>query len=227
MLTKTKGIVLRFVRYKETSVIATIYTQREGVVSVIANSVRSKTSSGKIALFQPISLVELVIYFNPLKNINRISEIKNYHPLHALRQDPIKSTITIFLTEVLNKCLKEEVGNTPMYTFIEEAIIFLNEQPTGFQDFHLFFLIKLSQYLGFKPASVNDFSDHITNKAFYKDAENSKIAENLLTLNLGSSLSTTNNIRQIILSDLLEYYQNHMELGKLKSLEILHELLHS
>lgn len=227
MQLKTKGIVLRFVRYKETSVIATIYTQQEGLLSIIANSVRSKTSSGKIALFQPMSLVDLVIYFNPAKNINRISEIKSYHPLHSLRQDPIKSTIAIFLTEMLNKCLKEEVGSPSLYSFIEDSIILLDNQPSNFEDFHLIFLLRLSQYLGFKPVSVKDFADHISNKAFYNDAENYEIAERMLAAEIGTHLSLTNKHRQAILSDILEYYQNHMEIGKLKSLEILHELLHS
>ena len=105
MLLKTKGIVLRFVKYKESSVIATIYTLEKGVVSVIANSVRSKNSKDKIALFQPLSLIELLIYHNTSKNISRVSEISSYHPLHNLRQDPIKASISFFITELLNKCL--------------------------------------------------------------------------------------------------------------------------
>jgi DNA repair protein RecO (recombination protein O) len=227
MLIKTKGIVLRFVKYKETSVIATIYTEQEGLVSVIANSVRSKSSSSKIALFQPLSLVDLVLYFNHTKNINRISEIKSHQPLHQLRQNPIKSTITIFLTEVLNKCIKEEVGNSSMYAFVENSIICLDEQQDDIENFHLIFLVNLSQHLGFRPTSSKDFLDHISNKSFYKERKNQTVLEALLASNFTVQLHISNVMRQTILADLLEYYQNHIELGKLKSVEILHELLHS
>ncbi|MCB0496377.1 MAG: DNA repair protein RecO [Cyclobacteriaceae bacterium] len=227
MLIKTKGIVLRFVKYKESSVIATIYTEKEGLVSVIANSVRSKNSAGKIALFQPMSLVDLVLYFNHSKNISRVSEIKSTHPLHQLKQDPIKSTIAFFLTEVLNKCLKEEVGNQPLFTFIEKSIIDLDTRKDAFHNFHLIFLIKLSQYFGFRPVSTNDFIEQIANKSFYKDKKNLAKLEVLLTSDFEDVILLESTTRYTLLLDLLEYYQNHIELGKIKSIDILHELLHS
>ncbi len=226
MLLKTKGIVLRFVKYKESSVIATIYTLEKGVISVIANSVRSKNSKGKIALYQPLSLVELVIYYNQTKNISRVSEISSYNPLHNLRQDPIKSTISIFITELLNKSLKEEESNPPFYNFIQNSIIHLNEQKNEVQNFHLIFLIKLSLFLGFKPHSTKDFIHQISNSAFYKNQNHMSIFQNLLTANYESILQITNELRNTILKDLIEYYQIHIELGEINSIDVLHELLH-
>jgi len=227
MLLKTKGIVLRFVKYKESSVIATIYTLEKGLISVIANSVRSKNSKGKIALFQPLSLVELVIYFNQTKNISRVSEISSYNPLHDLRQDSIKSTISIFLTEILNKSLKEEESNPPFYDFIQNSIIHLDEQKKEVQNFHLLFLIKLSLFLGFKPHSTSDFIHQISNTSFYNNQVHLSILKSLLVANYESSLIITSEQRNTILKDLIEYYQIHMELGKINSIDILHELLHA
>ena len=227
MLLKTKGIVLRFVKYKESSVIATIYTLEKGVVSVIANSVRSKNSKGKIALFQPLSLIELLIYHNASKNISRVSEISSYNPLHNLRQDPIKASISFFITELLNKCLKEEEGNPPFYDFIQNSLIHLNEQVKETENFHLIFLIKFSLFLGFKPHSTSDFIQQISNSSFYTSKENLSKLNSLLTASYETQLYMTSNFRNTILLDLVEYYQNHIELGKINSIEILHELLHS
>lgn len=227
MLLKTKGIVLRFLKYKESSVIATVYTFEKGVVSVIANSVRSKNSKGKIALFQPLSLVELVIYYNEAKNISRISEINSYNPLHNLRQDPIKATISIFITELLNKILKEEEGNPPFYNFIQNSIAHLDEQSNEIQNFHLVFLIKLSLFLGIKPHSTSDFIHQISNSSFYNSGELNSKLEDLLMANYESSLDLSNNERSTILKDLIEYYQNHLDLGKINSINVLHELLHT
>ncbi len=226
MLVKTKGIVLRFVKYKETSVIATIYTIDKGVISVIANSVRNKNGKGKIALFQPLSLVEIVIYYNPSKSISRISEISSYHPLHNLRQDAVKSSISIFITEMLNKCLKEEEANPPFFNFIQNSIIHLNEQQSEVQNFHLIFLLKFSLFLGFKPHSTNDFVQQITNSSFYLNNTNAITLEILLKANYETPLNLESTTRFKILADLLEYYQHHIDIGKINSIEVLHTLLH-
>ncbi len=227
MLLKTKGIVLRFVKFKETSIIATIYTLEKGIISVIANSVRSKNSKGKIALFQPLSLVELVVYYNESKNISRVSEISSYHPLHNLRQDPIKASISFFIIEILNKSLKEIESNPPFYNFIQNSILHLDEQENKTQHFHLIFLIKLSLFLGFKPYSINDFINQIPPSSFYQEKENSAIMKTLLNANYESHIVLTSTLRNRILEDLISYYKTHIELGKVNSIEVLHELLHN
>jgi len=227
MLVKTKGIVLRFVKYKESSVIATIYTAEKGVISVIANNVRSKKSKGKIALFQPLSLVELVIYYNATKNISRVSEINSYYPLHNLWQNPIKASISFFINEMLNKCLKEEEANPPFFNFIQNSVIHLNEQEKETQNFHLIFLVKLSLFLGFKPSSATDFIEQISNPSFYISAGNLLLLESLLSANYETCLTLQGSTRTKILTDLLEYYQCHTDIGKVNSINVLHELLHN
>ena len=84
MLHKTKGIVLNFVKFKETSVIVKIYTEKFGLQSYIENGVRSSKSKNKIALFQPLTQLELVVYHDPKKEINRISEIRCILPYKSI-----------------------------------------------------------------------------------------------------------------------------------------------
>lgn len=223
MLLKTKGIVLRFVKYKETSVIATIYTLEKGLISVIANGVRSK--KGKIALFQPLSLVEQIIYYNEQKKISRISEIHSYMPLHALRQDPIKASIAIFITEVLNKCLKEEESHEALYNFLQNSIIHLNEQSQLLGQFHLLFLVKLSLFLGIKPSASNDFLHHLTDTQAYQQKEAKHTLEQLLEAGYDTALRISPTLRNQLLNDLLHYYRVHLDIGSFNSVEVLHELL--
>jgi DNA repair protein RecO (recombination protein O) len=54
-LHKTKGLVLRTVKYGETSIIVTIFTELFGVQTYLVNGVRSssKKGAGKAGLFQP------------------------------------------------------------------------------------------------------------------------------------------------------------------------------
>lgn len=223
MLLKTQGIVLRFVKYKETSVIATIYTRHKGLVSVIANSVRSK--KGKIALFQPLSMVELVIYYNEQKQISRISEISSYHPLHQLRQNPVKACIGIFITELLNKCLKEEEAHEALYDFIQNSIVHLNEQAQFLSHFHLLFLVKLSLFLGIKPSTSADFLHHLPDTQAYQQEEAKQALEQLLVAGYDTTLRISPTLRHQMLNDLLHYYRVHLDIGSFNSVEVLHELL--
>ena len=76
MLYKTRGIALSYIRYKESSIIARIFTETFGMQSYIVNGIRSKNAKTKIALFQPLTILDLVVYNNKKKDINRISERK-------------------------------------------------------------------------------------------------------------------------------------------------------
>jgi DNA repair protein RecO (recombination protein O) len=73
---KTKGIVLKTVKYGETSVIVTAFTELFGTQTYLQNGVRTsnKKGQGKANLFQPGAILDLIVYHNELKNIQRIKE---------------------------------------------------------------------------------------------------------------------------------------------------------
>src|SRR6266550_2315079 len=77
-LHKTKGIVLRTVKYGETSIIVSIFTELFGIQSYLVNGVRTSTKkgSGKANLFQPSAILDLIVYHNELKNLQRLKEFK-------------------------------------------------------------------------------------------------------------------------------------------------------
>jgi len=80
MLHKTKGIVLNYIKYSDTSIIAKIYTEAFGLQSYIVNSVRSSKAKNKIALFQPLTLLEMVVYHKNHQGLQRISEMRTAEP---------------------------------------------------------------------------------------------------------------------------------------------------
>ena len=87
MLFKTRGIVFRFTKYGESSIIVTIFTEMFGLQSYIVNGVRDKTSKNKIALYQPLTLLDLVVYHRENATIFRIKEVKCLHPYQTIHQD--------------------------------------------------------------------------------------------------------------------------------------------
>jgi DNA repair protein RecO (recombination protein O) len=107
MLYKTRGIVLSHIKYKETSIIARIFTDAFGSQSYIVNGVRSTNARTKIGLFQPLTLLDLVVYHNSKKEINRISELKPGFTFHSIPFNIKKMAIALFITELLGKTLKE------------------------------------------------------------------------------------------------------------------------
>jgi len=161
MLQKTRGLVLNYLRYRETSIIVKIYTEEFGVQTYIENGVRSSKGKNKIALFQPLTLLDLVVYFKDSAGIQRISEIKVNHPYSTIPFDITKSTIALFITEVLSKTLKEEAGNPRLFQFLRESLIWLDQATEGYENFHLWFLLRLSFYLGFEPTTGQQLAQEL------------------------------------------------------------------
>lgn len=221
MIHKTRGIIFRFTRYGETSIIVTIFTEAFGLQSYIVNGVRSKTSKNKIALYQPLTLVNLVVYHRERANLERIKEIQCFHPYQSLTVDIKKSTIAMFITELLNKTVKEESAAESLFDFLVDGLIRMDKLSSGTENSHLIFMIKLSRYLGFGPQFVNEvLGGRVT------DENTEIILRDLLTAEFENQLVVTSEQRRKILELLLKFYQEHLEnFGELKSVPVLRDIL--
>ncbi len=139
---KTRGIVLRTVKYGETSLIVTIFTELFGVQSYIVNGVRTSTKkgTGKANLFQPTAILDLVIYHNELKHLNRIKEFKWHYLYKHIFSDVPKNAVALFMIELVTKCLKQPEPNPELFEFCEDAFIHLDESSGSVMaNFPLFF----------------------------------------------------------------------------------------
>jgi DNA repair protein RecO (recombination protein O) len=153
MLHSTKGIVLRTVKYGETSVIVLIFTEKLGVQSYLINGVRasSRKGTGKANLFQPAALLDLVVYQNERKQLNRIREFKWAHIYTNIFSDVPKNAVSLFMVELLTKCLKQPEPNNQLFQFCEDAFIHLDESSLPVMaNFSLYFALHLSSLLGFQ-----------------------------------------------------------------------------
>lgn len=220
MIITTRGIVLRFTRYRETSIITSIFTEEVGVSTFIVNNVRSAKARFKPSYFEPLSLVELTAYHHPDREINRLNEIKSIAPLHSLRQDIYKSSIIVFLAEVLNKVIVEKDRNEALFNFLFKALLAFEAVP-GNNNFHLQFLLQLTPYLGFSVENPDDFINESGNQSFYREPLNLDLLKSLTKSALASEITMDNSKRSIILNDIVLYYQHHLGITKLKSLEVL------
>ena len=220
MLITTKGIIFRVTKYRETSIIVNIYTEQLGLNSYIVNGVRAAKGKYKIGHFEPLNLVEIIAYHKPGREIERLTEIKSAHPLHNIKLDIYKSTMSMFLVEVLNKCLVEHDKNEALFYFLYNAILTL-ENTTKNNNFHLQFMLKLTSYLGFGIHDSKMFIGQSNNSLFYATEANNLVLQALIESDLSDVLKITRDQRQNILNDILIYYRLHLEMSKLKSLEVL------
>jgi DNA repair protein RecO (recombination protein O) len=219
MLQKTRGIVFRFTKFGETSIIVSIFTEQFGLQSYIVNGVRSKSAKNKIALYQPLTLLNLVVYHREHANIERIKEISCFHPYQSLTADVKKSTIAMFITEIVNKTIKEESHVQEIFSFLTDSLIAIDSLQTAFENSHLIFLIKLSRYLGFGVHHVNEIvGGRIT------DEETEKTLSVLITADYADVIHLSNQERKNILDLLLSFYADHIgNFGEIKSVQVLRE----
>jgi len=221
MLHKTRGIVFRFTKYGETSIIVSIFTEQFGLQSYIVNGVRSKSAKGKIALYQPLTLLELVVYHKENANILRIKEVQCAHQYQSLTTDFKKATQAMFLTEMLNKSVKEQSHAQELFTFLFEALVALDEQKVGYENSHLIFLLKLSRYLGFEPQLIEEVL-----QGRLADAVEEGLLQKLLKADFDDHLVMTATHRRNLLDLLLRFYATHIDnLGEIKSVQVLKEIL--
>lgn len=221
MLHKTKGIVFRFTKYGETSIIVTLFTEVFGLQSYIVNGVRSKSGKNKIALFQPLTLLELIVYHREHANINRIKEVKCLHPYQSIPFDIKKSSLMMFINEVINKAVKEESHASDLCNFLIQSFITLDQMTERSENFHLQFLFKLSRFLGFGAYHVNDVLG-----VRMASTENEMLIARLLTSDYTQYIEMENQQRREILDLILKFYADHLDnIGEMKSVSVLREIL--
>lgn len=221
MIYKTRGIVFRFTKFRETSIIVTIFTELFGLQSYVVNGVRSKNSKNKIALYQPLTLLDLVVYHRENANIERIKEIRCLHPYNTLTSDIKKATMALFITELLNRSVKDESHAQELFEFICNSMIALDSIPSEYENFHLIFLLKLTRYLGFGIQNTNEvLGGRIT------DEVSEKLLSTLIQMDYKDNLKLTTQQRRHLLELILKFYTDHMgTLGEMKSLQVLREVL--
>ena len=239
MIQKTKGIVLHSIKYGDTSLIAHLYTEDFGRHSFLFKGVRSNKSKIKSNIIQPIFILNLESYFKEGKDLSLVKEASLTKPFTHIPYELHKSAQAMFIAEILYHCLREEELNKPLFEFICSSIEYFDLMTSGSADFHIIFLVKLSKYLGFYPASretENDFvsdikpgiyKDHIPTHFDYINHSNSALLDKILNANYENliDLDLNHKKRNDLLEAILKFYSFHIEeITRLKSFLILRGL---
>jgi len=243
-LHKTKGIVLRAVKYGETSLIVTIFTELFGLQSYLVNGVRtsSKKGSGKANLFQATAILDMVVYNNELKHLNRIKEFKWSYLYQHIFSDVPKNAVALFMIELLTKCLKQPEANPELFEFCEDAFIHLDES-TGsvMANFPLFFALHLPVFFGFRISdeysdknSIVDLQEGMfvperPDHFHFLEGKQAEVTSELLKMMQPEELEQlklNHDFRRQLLFAYETYYALHIQdFGTMKTLPVLREVL--
>lgn len=242
MIFSTKGIVLRAIKYGETSIIASIFTEIFGIQSYMLNGVRTSGKTSKAHFFQPSSLLELQVYHNELKNLQRIKELKWSILYKNILSDVTKNAVALYMVELLQKSLKQPEANADLFHFCEDAFLQLdiaNDEITA--NFPIYFSLQLAPFLGFRLQDNYSEKRNVFNlrEGNFSDAESSApdhlgvdisfhISQLLKAIHPEdlSEIKINRNIRRTILKSMESYYAWHIpEFGSMKTLPVLSEIL--
>ncbi len=237
MVVATKAIVFSSIKYSEADLIVSCYTEVAGIKSyLLRNILKSKKGKLKASYFQPLTQLEIIADHKNKGTLEYIKEAKVFHPYQTLHTDIVKSGLVMFLSEILKNCIREEEANPELYIFLENSFQWLDEND-GVANFHIYFLLQLSMYLGFYPDATNIEDEYFNimegnfqskNTGNYcLDGSHIENFKKLFGINHDSlrTLKLSQNGRNELLELILAYYSFHIQgYQKPKSLAVLNQL---
>lgn len=244
MTHKTKGIILRTVKYGETSVITTVYTELFGMQSYIAKGVRqtSKKGATKANYFQPAAMLEMEVYHNELKNLQFIKEYEWSYLYEHVFFNVIKNAAAMYMIELLQHGIKQPEANAELFYLIEDSLKQLDKgNETLTANLPLYFTLHFAAELGFQlqgeyskrtPAldlQEGHFVAEAPSHVYYLAGELAETTSKLNTIHFYNELEKfhlNRHTRRELLEAYRQYFALHIEeFGVLKSLNVLQEVL--
>lgn len=228
MLVKTRGIVVSYIRYKESSIIVKIFTRELGLKAYIVNGVRSSNAKIKMGFFQPLTILDMVVYNKDSVGLNRISEVKLGKAYQKIPFDFLRSGIAMFMAEVLSRSIYEGYQNEDLFDFLEEALFFLDEEKVVLSHYPIVFLWGMARYLGFAPNLAGEFYDELREDFTKRIDWGPEMAylDRLMVEDFSFTEKIPSQIRRNLLDHLLVFFSKRLDQpAEWKSVKVLRQMM--
>ena len=239
MLTKSKAIVLKCIKYGDQKLIVDLYTEQHGRITTAVKISHSKKAKMRNMFFRPLTMLNVEIDYRERLQMQKINDVQMYMPWISLQTDPVKMSIGMFLAEVLYYAVRQEQGDSMLYYFIEKSMQWLDTTEQGVSNFHITFLLHLTSILGFMPAH-EDYTPHmmfdlrtaelVEHAPLHQDFLNETDTERMcqimrMTYANMHLFKMTRAERKRCLDTILYYYRLHLPaFPELKSLAVMQEI---
>lgn len=237
MIIHSPAIVIHSLRYSEADLIVSLFTKTSGLRSYLLRGIlKSKKGKLRASLFQPLTLLEIEAVHKDKGSLERIKDAKVKTVYKTLHTDVVKNALVFFISEMLKNSIHEEETNIALFQYLETSLKWLDIHDT-IGNFHITFLIKLTQYLGFFPDKSHIELDYFN----MQDGVFQSMSSNVYcvtgdqvvqfkqflgtTFEAGMSIRLSKNTRTDILTMLLVYFELHLHgFKRPKSLSVLNEI---
>lgn len=235
MTEKEEGIVLSTVRYGDRGVVVNTLTRGSGRRGYMA----SAGKPGSAAALAPLTAVEFVAKGRRAGQMWRMGDVRLARPFRSIPFDPVLRAEAFFVAELLCRSVPADVPDPELYDFVSDAVAALDSGLEGSCNFHLFFMMRLSELLGFAPDTSRGGMPTFDMEAGHwaatppphPDSVGGRLAdlwETLSTVGLGdlARVSMSRAERREMVRLMLRYYQLHQPgFSPLKSQDVLSQLI--
>ncbi len=239
MLVNTNAIVISALKYAEADLIVKCYTQKSGLKTYLLRGImKSRKGKFKASMFQPLTQLEIVGRHKDKGSMEYLQDARILHHYSSLHTNVVKSTLVLFLSEILRNSIQEEEQNESLYHYLENTFNWLDSHDT-IANFHLLFMLRLSRYLGFFPDEFQGDSNYfnmlegvfqnVNTGPYCIEGPNLELLKQLMGTNFDEleNIQLTKTKRSEFLNMLLSYYQLHIDsFKKPRSLTVLNEIFH-
>lgn len=233
-----QGILIHTTKYSDQKIIARIFLKQQGLLSFVIR-VGKSSKSIQTSILQPLSLLEFEAVIKENSHLHTIKNIRRSCILNSIPFDPFKSTIVLFLDEVIQKTIPDNYSNPALFKYLWDAIILLDDAVDS-RNFHLWCLLEIARHYGFYPqldeANINYFdlrsSFFVTEQplhSMFLEKNESAILLQMIDKEWPEiqNMQIHSSGRQILLTALVQYIMLHLESNReIKSLKILREVFH-
>lgn len=151
MWDKLHAVVLGVIKYSDKNSIAHVYTRERGRMSFLVPQGSTRGARMRNAAFLPLSIIEFEAKIVPGKELHSFRDLQRSFPLANLYADPMKSSIALFVSELLSHVIIESESNPALFEYLQTTIRILDSMTTGIANFHICFMYNLSAFLGIQP----------------------------------------------------------------------------
>lgn len=242
MLVKTSGIVLRNLKYGESSLIVDIFSRDLGLQSYLVNGARKPRAAMAASLFQVMNQLDLVVYHHDKSSLKRVKEVTPMKVYERISVDIRRSSIGVFLVEIIRSSLPHTEASEELFDYLSEMFVMLDEPRRDLPVFALRVMLDLTRYLGFQPGEQHDpaevyfdlqegnYVSRIPDHAYYLNPDVTRLLAPLREP-LGFDdmpQGMTGSLRNALMDGLILYYQLHLDqFREPRSRAILHQVLSS
>jgi len=237
-MSNSRALVIKSIKQGETSLIVSCYLEEIGYRSFLVKGLYgSKKSRFSKAHFFPLNVINIHYSYNESKKLGFIKEVKSEVLFNTIHTDIQKSSVIVFLSEILNSVLREELEvNKDLFDFLLKSLIWY-DNVRECNNYHIKFLIELSKYIGFHPniSNENDLyfclesgsTSNIKPLGGNIFGEDLKVFKSLLGMKFEdlNKMNINRESRKRILNKIIDYYSLHLQMFKTpKSINVFAEV---